>query len=201
MKLRSKNIRSQKPKGDSMQSIKVGELMVPLAEYATVSETATLHEAVSALENAQKHMEETREKHRAVLVLDKKGHVVGKIDQWTVLWAIEPRYKHIGDIRETSRYGFSPEFLRSMVESVGLWQKPLENLCKKAAEINVREIMQSLAPGEFIEEEASLDQALHQIVMGRYASLLVKRGNAIVGILRLSDVFKTVCERLRACKI
>ena len=184
-----------------MQSIKVEELMVPLAEYATVSQDASLNEAVLALEKAQQHVEESREKHRAILVLDKKGHVVGKIDQWTVLWAIEPRYKHIGDIRETSRYGFSPEFLRSMVESVGLWQKPLENLCKKAAEINVKEIMQALTATEFIQEDSSLDQALHQMVMGRHASLLVKKGDSVVGVLRQSDVFKEICDRMKACKV
>jgi CBS domain-containing protein len=184
-----------------MQSIKVGELMVPLAEYATVSEDATLNEAVLALEKAQQHVEEGREKHRAVLVLDNKGHVVGKIDQWTVLWAIEPRYKQIGDIRETSRYGFSPEFLRSMVENVGLWQKPLENLCRKAAEISVKGIMQVLTAGEFIPKDASLDQALHQMVMGRHASLLVKKGDSVVGILRQSDVFKEICDRMKACGI
>lgn len=184
-----------------MQSIKVSELMVPIAEYATVPQDASLNEAVLALENAQQHVQESREKHRAILVLDKNGHVVGKIDQWTVLWAIEPRYKQIGDIRETSRYGFSPEFLRSMVESVGLWQKPLENLCKKAAAINVKEIMQAPAATEFIQEDSSLDQALHQMVMGRHASLLVKKGETVVGVLRQSDIFKEICDRMKACTV
>ena len=184
-----------------MQSIKVEELMVPLADYATVSEEATLSEAVLALEKAQKGVEADREKHRAVLVLDQQGRVVGKLDQWTILWAIEPRYKHIGDLRETSRYGFSPNFLRSMIENYGLWRKPLEDLCKKAAEMNVKGIMQTPVDTEYVREEASLDEAIHQMVMGRHASLLVKRGDAIVGILRQSDVFKEVCDRIKACGI
>jgi CBS domain-containing protein len=194
-------IRKVVEKETPMQSIKVGELMVPLAEYATVSQDASLNEAVSALEKAQQHVEADREKHRAILVLDSAGHVVGKIDQWTVLWAIEPRYKHIGDIRETSLYGFSPEFLRSMVESIGLWQNPLENLCKKAAKINVKEIMHGLTATEFIQEDSSLDQALHQMVMGRHASLLVKKRDRVVGVLRQSDMFKEVCDRMKACQI
>ncbi|MFZ5570088.1 MAG: HPP family protein [Thermodesulfobacteriota bacterium] len=184
-----------------MQTIKAGDLMVPIAEYATVSEDVTLNEAVLALEKAQAHVEQGREKHRAVLVLDSRGHVTGKIDQWAVLWALEPRYKQIGDIRESSRYGFSPEFLRSMIDNFGLWQKPLENLCQKAAGINVREIMHSLSPLEFIQEDASLDQALHQMVMGRFASLLVKKGASVVGILRQSDVFHEICERMKACRL
>jgi CBS domain-containing protein len=185
----------------SMRSIKVGELMVPLAAYATVSEEATLREAVLALEEAQKHVAGDREKHRAILVLDKKGTVVGRLDQWTVLWALEPRYKQMGDLRETSRYGFSPDFLRSMIESYGLWRKPLEGLCRKAAEITVKDIMHTPVEVEFVGEDASLDTAIHLLVMGRHQSLLVTRGEEIVGVLRLSDVFKKICDNIKACQI
>jgi len=184
-----------------MQSIKVGELMVPLAEYATVSEEATLQEAVLALEAAQKRVEEDREKHRAVLVLDKKGRVVGKLDQWTVLLAIEPRYKLMGNLRDTSRYGFSPDFLRSMSDHYGLWRQPLEGICRKAADIKVQEIMQTPTEGEYVGEDASLDTAIHQIVMGHHQSLLVTRGEEIVGVLRLSDAFMKICDNIKACQI
>ena len=184
-----------------MQSIKVGELMVPLAEYATVSEEATLNEAVLALEEAQKHVGADREKHRAILVLDKKGRVVGKLDQWTVLWALEPRYKQMGDLRETSRYGFSPDFLKSMIESYGLWRKPLEGLCRKAAEMRVKDIMHAPAEAEYVGEDAALDTAIHLLVMGHHQYLLVTRGEDIVGVLRLSDVFKKICDNIKACGI
>ncbi len=184
-----------------MQSIIVRELMVALADYATVAEDATLYEAVLALEAAQKGLDESRDKHRAVLVLDKKGRVVGKLDQWTVLYGIEPRYQQMGDLRETSRYGFSPEFIRSMISSYGLWRKPMDGLCRKAAEMKVKEIMSRPTHGEYVEEKASLDTAIHLLVMGRHQSLLVTRGEAIVGILRLSDVFRKVCDSIKACRI
>lgn len=184
-----------------MQNIKVKDLMVPLGDYATVSENATLHEAVLALEAAQKSVEPGREKHAAVLVRDKSGKVIGKLSRWSVLRGIEPRYKHIGDLRETSRFGFSPEFIRSMLTNYGLFRTALEDLCKKAAEMNVKELMQALTEGEYIDESATLDQAIHQLVMGNLASLLVTRGEEIVGILRLSDVFNEVCERVKTCKI
>jgi CBS domain-containing protein len=184
-----------------MQSIKVEELMVPLAQYATVSEGATLSEAVYALDAAQKSVEGEREGPRAVLVLDPKGRVVGKVDQWTVLWAIEPRYKEIGNLRETSRYGFSPEFLRSMIKNYGLWSKPLDGLCKKAAAIKIKDIMHQPTEGEYVAADASLDMAIHLLVMGRHQSLLVTRGKDIVGVLRLSDVFRKVSDGIKACKL
>ncbi|NTV43365.1 MAG: CBS domain-containing protein [Syntrophobacteraceae bacterium] len=184
-----------------MQTIKVKDLMVPLAEYATVSEEATLNDAVLALDEAQKRVDGDRDRHRAVLVLDKKGHVVGKLDQWSVLWAIEPRYREMGNLRETSRYGFSPEFIRSMIKSYGLWRKPLEGICRKAAEMKVKEIMHSPSEGEYVGENDTLDTAIHQLVMGHHQSLLVTRGEEIIGILRLCDVFRKICDNIKACRI
>jgi CBS domain-containing protein len=184
-----------------MQSMKVKELMVPLAEYATVSDDATLNEAILALEKAQKNVGKDREKHRAILVLDKNRQVVGKLTQWDVSAGIEPSYRAIENISESSRLGFSPEYLRSLMNDYGLWKKPLQDLCRKASEIRVRDIMSKPAPGEFIEEEASLDEAIHLLVMGRYQSLIVKKGGTISGILRMSDVFKGICDNVKTCKI
>jgi CBS domain-containing protein len=184
-----------------MQSIAVKKLMVPLSDYATVSEDATLHDAVLALEAAQKSVDPGREKHCAILVCDRNGRVVGKLSRWSILRGIEPRYKHIGELKETSRFGFSPEFIKSMLTNYGLFRTALEDLCKKAAEMNVKEMMQTLAEGEYVDENATLDQAIHQLVMGNLASLLVTRGEEIVGILRLSDVFNEICERVKACKL
>ena len=184
-----------------MQSTKVKELMVPLAEYATVSEDATLNEAILAIEAAQKNVEQGREKHRAILVLDKNRRVVGKLTQWDVSAGIEPKYRAIENITETSRFGFSPEYIRSMMKEHGLWRKPLADLCRKASEILVKDIMSKPTPGEYIEEDASLDEAIHLLVMGRYQSLLVKKGDSITGILRMSDVFKGICDKVRTCSI
>jgi hypothetical protein len=37
------------------------------------------------------------------------------------------------------------------------------------------------------------------LVMGRHQSLLVTRGKDIVGILRLTDVFREIANRISAC--
>ncbi len=54
-----------------MQKITVKDLMVPLAEYATVKEDASLFEAVQALEQAQEHFDSEKYRHRAILVVSK----------------------------------------------------------------------------------------------------------------------------------
>jgi CBS domain-containing protein len=60
--------------------------------------------------------------------------------------------------------------------------------------------MHSPKQGEYIAENTGLDEAIHQMLLGRHNSLLVTRGEEIVGILRLTDVFAYVCNNIKACK-
>jgi CBS domain-containing protein len=185
-----------------MESIIVKDLMIPLAEYATVSEEASLYEAVFALETAQQNIKEGQDKHRAVLVLNNENKVIGKLSQLDILRGLEPKYDQIGNLRESSRYGFSAEFIRSMTHHYDLWRKPLDDICKKAANIKVVDIMYTPKDGEYVKADDTINHAIHQLVMGHHQSLLVtEAGGDIVGILKLSDVFKVICERMKACQI
>jgi len=186
-----------------MKTIEVKDLMVPLEEYATVSQEATLFEAVVALEEAQNKLDRTRYKylHRAILVYNKKGRIVGKVSQHDVLRALEPAYLDLGDPGRLSRAGFSPQFLKSMLEHQPLWQSPLRDICGKAAQIKVKKFMYKLTKGEYIKETATLEHATHHLIMGHHHSLLVTRGKDIVGILRLTDVFAEIFGIMKACVI
>jgi len=183
-----------------MKTRKVKDLMVPLAEYATVSEDANVYAAVLALEEAQKKFRQDAYKHRAILVLSKEGHVVGKLSQLDVIKGLEAGYKKMGDFKGISHTGFSTEFIKSMVDKYDLWQKPLEDICRRAPHIKVRDVMYTPTEGEYVPQEATLDQAIHQLVVGHHQSLLVtKDGREILGILRLTDVFQEVCGMIKAC--
>ena len=75
-----------------METMTVKDLMVPLSGYATVSEEANLSEAVKSLKKAQGEFDQTRDRHRAILVIDKNNKVIGKISQLDVIKALEPKY-------------------------------------------------------------------------------------------------------------
>jgi CBS-domain-containing membrane protein len=183
-----------------MKTRKVKDLMVPLAEYATVNEDANLYAAVLALEEAQKKFRQDAYKHRAILVLSKNGQVLGKLSQLDVIKGLEAGYKKMGDFKGISHTGFSTEFIKSMVDKYDLWQKPLEDICRRAPHIKVRDVMYTPTEGEYVPQEAALDQAIHQLVVGHHQSLLVtKDSREIVGILRLTDVFQEVCGMIKAC--
>ncbi len=184
---------------ETMKTVHVKEVMVPLKDYATVNENATLYDAVLALEKAQNEFDQSRYHHRAVLVFDKENKIVGKLSQLDLLRALEPNYQ-IVDLERLSRFGYSLDYLQSIART-SFWDKPLKDICKKAATLIVKDFMHTPKQGEFIIEDATLDEAIHQLIVGKNHSLLVTRGEHIVGILRLTDVFAFVCKNIKACRI
>jgi len=186
-----------------MNSILVREMMVPLADYATVTEDATLYEAVMALKEAQRTFDQDRYRHRAVLVLDRRQHVVGKVSQFDVLKALEPKYRGLaGDIKELEGlYGLKTDSIRQMIADYGLGKQPLDDVCRKAGAIKVRDIMYTPTEGEYVSDDATLNEAIHQLILGHHQSLLVTHGTEIVGVLRLTDVFHRVTEMIESCAL
>ncbi|MEW5725730.1 MAG: CBS domain-containing protein, partial [Thermodesulfobacteriota bacterium] len=120
-----------------------------------------------------------------------------KISQLDVLTALEPNYKALGDVRQVSRAGFSPEFIRSLMERYALCARPFKEMCRVAANLNVKNVMYTPTQGEYVEKDASLWEAIHQFVIGRHQSLLVTHEGEIVGILRLTDVFKHTFQTMK----
>ncbi len=184
-----------------MQSPTVKDIMVPLARYASVPETATLFEAVVALEKAQQEFDQTRYRHRAILVYDDQKKIVGKISQLTILKSLEPKYNGIKDTPSLSRLGYSRRFMQNMMAQYNLWNRPLDDICKKAATMKVKDFMYTPTEGEYIEEDATLNAGIHQLIIGHHQSLLVTKNKEIVGVLRVTDVFKEVSNRIKACGI
>ena len=184
-----------------MESIIVKEMMIPLEDYATVSQDATLAEAVLALEEAQNNFEQNRYQHRAILVYDRNRKIVGKLSQLDVLQALEPKYQGAPEFKELDQFMINADYVRNLIDELGLLKKPVQDICRKAAEVTVKNIMHQPAQGEFVNEDATLNEAIVQLLMGRHQSLLVTRNGEIVGILRLTDVFKKVTDMIKECKI
>lgn len=184
-----------------MQTITVRDMMVPLEDYATVSQHATLYEAVQSLEEAQRNFDQNKYQHRAVLVYDNNRQIVGKLSQLDVLQSLEPKYEGLTELKELDVFGVDADYIHKMIQEYGLWKKPLDDICRKASILKVKDIMYTPTQGEYVEESASINEALHQLVVGRHQSLLATQGKEIVGVLRLTDVFKRICDSISACKV
>ncbi len=185
-----------------MKAYKVKNLMVPATEYVSVSEDATLFEAVKALDASHKNNSQDRYPHRGILIYDKNKKVAGKLGQLDILRALEPRYFGMQDRKGLRALGFSKQFMKSMLETYRFLDGAMENICKKAGETKVREFVEAPTDSEFVDLEASCDEAIHQLVLGQHQSLLVTNNEGdIVGVLRLTDVFSIICQSMYECGI
>lgn len=187
-----------------MKQMTVEELMIPLDEYATVSEEATLKEAILELERAQAEFGQEDKKqylHRALLVYDPNhGHITGKLSQLDVLKALEPKYASMtasGPLGRIATSGLSTSYLLSMLKQNALFDQPIADICRKAAGLKVKDCMYIPVEGEFIRAQDHMSRAIHQLVMGSHHSLLVLKDDKITGILRLVDVFDKVCQEIK----
>lgn len=179
----------------------VKDLMVPLSEYATVSEEATLSDAVAALKQSQADFDQEKYRHRAILALGADGQVVGKVNFQAVLRSLEPKYDDMLSDKRPMHTGFTRLYQKAIFDSMRLWQDPMDQICVKAAQIKVKNFMVKPIDNEMIEMDASLGEAIHQLVLGHHQSLLVIDAKQVVGVLRLTDVFEVVSSAILACKL
>ena len=179
-----------------MELKEIKDLMVSLDDYAVVPEDATFREAVLALDTAQKRLPSDKHRHRAVLVRDAQKRVIGKIGLLAFLRALEPGSYKDTDIEAVSRPGVSAESIAEMKEHFRLLEESAVDQCRSAANLPVRDIMEPVGAG--IDVDASLGEAVHQLVARQVQSVLVKRGGEVVGLLRLSDLFSEITRFIRS---
>ena len=182
-----------------MENHLVKDLMVPISEYATVVVGTSLIDAVQTLDQAQEAYTMSKYQHRAVLVLDEDGRVVGKISQLRALKAIQPEFKSNSEIEQLKAFNFSDNYISQLRDLYRSHGKVVSTHSLKEASVKkVEEFMQTPSPGEYVSENCSLDAAIHRLVAGTHLSLLVTRKEKIVGVLRISDVFAAVFHKMTA---
>ena len=184
-----------------MEKIKVKELMRPISEFPCISSKTTLIDAIDALEKADEAFRAGKASQRILLVYDTVGKIIGKISPMDVVQGLEPNYDKIDRVKEIPRYSHSipNSMLESMREQLRLWQKPLDELCKKAYGIRIEKFIKLPTPDHMVKADDKMDTAFHQFVVGRHDSLFVKDGEEIVGLIRFSDVYRKIKETMRAC--
>lgn len=186
-----------------MHDYKLKDLMVPVEDYASISVDASILEGILAIRKAQRREfpdDPARHRDRAVLVKDQQGEVIGKLSMWSIIGCLEPNYDRVrggaASSKAASRVGSARGVINGVMESSHLWRSRLRTIADDTADLRIEDLLHAFRNKELIDENASLEQAIHQLVSGHFMSLLVTRKGRIVGILRLVDVFEAVCRMI-----
>lgn len=151
---------------------KVKDLMLPIENYPKISEDGTIRDAFNALDKTD---------HRALLVVDKKGSVVGQLSNMDLLIGMEPKYQ----CGIWSQTGFTCEVFKNypVFYQEGMFSGQAE------AQIN-RQVKQLMSPIKVaVSEDASLAEAVHLMATHNIGRLPVLSGDKIVGMIRLNEIF------------
>jgi CBS domain-containing protein len=170
------------------------DIMLPLDEYAVVSEEATLLDAFITLHEAQKRLPAGRQPHRAVLVVNKENNIVGKLGHLGFLKALEPGYKNLGQLDMISKAGLTKDFIASMMKNYNLLQDDLDDIRNQTKKIKIKDVMRPVT--EQVDVNDTINEAIHKIIMWQILSVPVTKGGKVVGILRLSDLFDEVSRNI-----
>lgn len=168
----------------------VKDVMISVNDYAKVKENDSLLDAIIALKKSQEKVPKNLHPFRAVLIVNKKNEIVGKLGHLALLKALEPKYDRSKDMNKLSQANLSSDFIDSMMGHFSLWDDDFFDACTRAKSINVKEVMKTV--DERIDENETLLRAMHKIIMWQSLSLLVAKGNDITGIIRLSDIYNEV---------
>jgi len=176
-------------------SKRVKDLTLSLTEYAVVDESATILDALRALDESQAALPPGRQPHRAVLVRDRHGTIVGKLHHFAFLRALMIQRRGVFEGEMLDRAGVGDDLLSASVQTLGLLTGDLVDVCVRARRVCVREVYTPATAS--IEEHASLAEATTAFVQHQTLSLLVLRGGHTVGILRLSDLFDELARQIK----
>jgi hypothetical protein len=184
-----------------VKEIKISEIMVPLKEYPTINGRASLYDAIMELDKARERPNHGKSEHRSLVVIDENGNVSGKLTYMDMLRGLEPKYGSIGDIKGMRRFGLSGEFVTFMRKHFGLWEGSFRDLCDKATKTMVKDVAEDLRSDLLIDNEGTIADAIHRMIVGGEVSLFVTVGDEIAGMIRLIDAFEAMGKEIMTCRL
>ncbi len=133
-----------------------------------------------------------------LLVLSKDETVVGKLSAAEIVRNMDPIFhsQRCGEnMAHTAASGLTPTLLKSLTQNSPLRCESFELICQHVLNLKVEDCMLPSTSNEIVLESDLLEDAIHKLAMGAYQSLLVKSEEKIVGLLRLSDVYRQLNQQ------
>ncbi len=179
-----------------MRNILIKTVMIPLLDYVTIKETSTVYDVFQVLE---KNKADNHHSHRDVIVVDDNGKFKGKVTMLDIFRTLEPNYKKLFKNYEDGT--LTKDYVINAIRDFDLWMEPMKSICERGASVKVSEIMHVPVDHEYLQEDDSLEKALHEYVMGVHQPMIVKKGNTVTGVLRFGDLFEVIREEMLACPV
>jgi hypothetical protein len=167
--------------------MKVKNMMVPLSECPRVAEDLNLADAVSVLETWRQRIETREYRLRVLLVHDAGFKITGTLRHQDILRVFAPG-------KENS------SFFPDSAQGQPTWNDLLAISLTIARQVRVGDVKHIPGEAEYIDENAPLEEGFYRLLKYPSLHLMVRSGEEVTGILRLSDTFTLLCQEIHKAK-
>ncbi len=166
----------------------VRDFIIPLDRYPHLQETQTMHDAVESLSQFCCGANE-RLRYSTVFITNHQHQLVGKLNIQDLLLAFDDRFAD----GQTGKFeGKEAEYPNLTI----LWEDSFFIECRKKKERFLKDLMKPIT--RTIKADDSLVKALTIMLHGDDQVLPVIDNEAIIGVIRLEEMFKAICA---ACQL
>ena len=159
----------------------VGDVMIPLDQYTTLTEDQTVAEGIAEIKKsftAQVRTSRIMETgHRSLLVFNRPGELKGILAIMDLLEGIMPGYLSAPKPSTADSLQYSPMF----------WTGMFTREARQLASTPVGDLMSPTPPT--IDAQANLMEAAYMMVHDRCRRLVVLREGQVAGVIREQDLF------------
>ena len=107
-----------------------------------------------ALEKTQQSFNQNSYQSRAILLKDSTGNIIGKLSQLDILRALEPKYAEMkAKAPGMEKYGIDKRYILSVLETYQMFDRPLDDICRKAGMEKAVKNMHRPTEGEYISAD------------------------------------------------
>jgi len=170
---------------------RVGQIMVPLAQYPSVRDNATLRDAIAIIENAQLEVSLRKSLPRALLVYDEIDVFVGYVRRRDLMRGLEPK----------SLVSRPLEYRKKLFDvqiDPNLSEMSYDHVVKGIREQGNRPVSDVMRPIEAtIEADDHVIKAVYEMVSSDLNLIPVLDDGQVVGVVRSVDVFHELALLVR----
>jgi predicted transcriptional regulator len=169
---------------------RVGEIMIPVAQYPSVRDNTTLRNAIKVIVGAVLEVDLRKSLPRVLLVFDGIDVLVGTIGRRDIMRGLEPSFL-VSQPLEYRKRLFEVAVDPNLAEFS--YDRVIKGI-KAQAERPVSEVMRPIKAT--LDAEDHVGKAIYEMVSLNVSLIPVLRGRKVVGVVRSVDVFNELAELL-----
>ena len=169
---------------------RVGEIMVPVADYPSVRDNATLLDAIRIIKGAQLEVRRRKSLPRELIVFDEIDVMVGTIRRRDIMRGLEPQFL----VSEPLDYRYK---LFDVAVDPELSNIPYDRLVKGIRENANRPVSDVMrAVQSILKAQDHVIKAVYEMVSSNLTLIPVVKDDQLVGVIRSVDAFHELTQVL-----